>query len=88
MDIEQGFNQSAELVKTLKKTPTNEEKLKLYGLYKQVTVGDINIEKPWGIQLEASSKWEAWNNVKSLDKETASLKYIGLVTELVEKYGI
>ena len=88
MDIDQGFKQSAELVKTLKKTPSDEEKLKLYGLFKQVTVGNINIDKPWAVQFEASAKWDAWNKVKSLDKDTASLKYIGLVTELVDKYGI
>lgn len=88
MDINQGFKQSAELVKTLKQTPSNEEKLKLYGLYKQVTVGEINIDKPWAVQFEASAKWDAWNNVKSLDKKSASLTYISLVTELVDKYGI
>ncbi len=88
MDIETGFKQSAELVKTLKSDPTVEEKQELYGLYKQSTVGNINIDKPWAVQFEASAKWDAWNKVKGMEKDTAMLKYIGVVTKLVEKYGI
>lgn len=32
----------------IKPTMSNEELLKIYGLYKQATVGDCNIEKPGG----------------------------------------
>jgi len=38
----QKFTESAENVKKLSKTPTDEELKELYGLYKQATVGDIN----------------------------------------------
>lgn len=37
------FVQIAEDVKNLKTRPTDQELLDLYGLYKQATVGDINI---------------------------------------------
>ncbi|OXB84705.1 UNVERIFIED_CONTAM: hypothetical protein H355_001182, partial [Colinus virginianus] len=37
------FNGAAEDVKKLKTRPTDEELKELYGLYKQATVGDINI---------------------------------------------
>ena len=35
--------------------------LVLYGLYKQATVGDVNTEQPWKVQVEARAKWDAWN---------------------------
>lgn len=40
--ILQKFNEAAEKVKKLKTQPNDEELKELYGLYKQVTVGDIN----------------------------------------------
>ena len=43
---------------------TNDDKLALYGWFKQATVGDINIAQPWAVQVEARAKWEAWNKVK------------------------
>jgi diazepam-binding inhibitor (GABA receptor modulating acyl-CoA-binding protein) len=36
------FNTAAEEVKQLSKTPSNDELLELYGLFKQATVGDNN----------------------------------------------
>ena len=57
--------------------------LELYGLYKQSIVGNINIEKPWAIQMESCAKWEAWNSCKDMDKETSMLKYINIVNMLI-----
>ena len=38
----QKFTEAAEKVKNLAGTPTDDEQKEIYGLYKQVTVGDIN----------------------------------------------
>eukprot|EP00461_Guttulinopsis_vulgaris_P010231 UN10305 len=81
------FAAAAEKAKTLPATTTNEEKLKLYGLYKQATVGDINIDQPWAVQVEARAKWDAWAANKGMSKEEAEQKYIAVVDELVAKYG-
>lgn len=40
--MQEEFEEHAEKVKTLPETTTNENKLILYGLYKQATVGDVN----------------------------------------------
>ncbi|RKP16046.1 acyl-CoA-binding protein [Rozella allomycis CSF55] len=37
--------------------PTNDEKLKLYGAYKQATSGSCNIAKPPFWDIVAKSKW-------------------------------
>ena len=47
-------------------TISNEEKLKVYGLYKQVTVGECSEHgggQPWAVQVEKRAKWDAWNAV-------------------------
>ena len=36
------FDEAAEKVKTLSQAPSNDQKLKLYGHFKQATVGDNN----------------------------------------------
>lgn len=48
----------------LKNKPSNEVLLKLYALYKQATVGDVNIAQPWAVQMEARAKHDAWSELK------------------------
>ena len=35
----------------------NETRLTFYGLYKQATVGDVNVSSPWSIEFVAKAKW-------------------------------
>jgi hypothetical protein len=35
----------------------NETRLTFYGLYKQATVGDVNVASPWSIEFVAKAKW-------------------------------
>ena len=44
-ELQSKFDQVAKLVVNLQQAPTTDEKLQLYGLYKQVTVGDCNISE-------------------------------------------
>jgi diazepam-binding inhibitor (GABA receptor modulator, acyl-CoA-binding protein) len=32
----------------------------MYGLFKQATVGDVNIERPGMFSMEGKAKWDAW----------------------------
>ena len=72
------FEQAAERVKTLSQKPDDNEMLQLYALYKQATVGNINVERPSFWQLVAKAKWDAWNEVQGMDSESAKEKYIVL----------
>ena len=45
MTLQEEFEAAAERIKTIKKEPSNDVKLTLYGLYKQATVGDNNTGK-------------------------------------------
>ncbi|GAB2481344.1 MAG: acyl-CoA-binding protein [Cytophagales bacterium] len=66
--------------------PSNEELLKLYGLYKQATEGDNEGERPGGFDFKAAAKYMAWLNYKGKSKEEATQAYLELVNELSAKY--
>lgn len=66
--------------------PTNEELLKLYGLYKQATEGDNEGERPGGFDFKAAAKYMSWLNYKGKSKEEATEQYLLLVEELSAKY--
>uniref|UniRef100_U3FZT8 Acyl-CoA-binding protein n=1 Tax=Micrurus fulvius TaxID=8637 RepID=U3FZT8_MICFL len=82
------FDKAAEEVKNLKTQPSDQELLDLYGHFKQVTVGDVNTERPGMFDLKGKAKWDAWNKLKGMSKEDAIKAYIAKVNELKEKYGM
>ncbi|XP_034985466.1 acyl-CoA-binding domain-containing protein 7 [Zootoca vivipara] len=88
MTLEADFNTVAEKVKKLKAKPTDDELKELYGLYKQSTVGNINIECPGMLDLKGKAKWEAWNLKKGMSKEDAMKAYISKANEMIQKYGL
>ena len=79
------FETAAQKVKTLNTRPDDYTLGRLYGLYKQATVGDCNIPQPWAVQLEARAKWDAWNSQKGKSSDKAKKEYVRLVERLLEK---
>eukprot|EP01063_Lacrimia_lanifica_P015732 TRINITY_DN223_c1_g4_i1.p1 TRINITY_DN223_c1_g4~~TRINITY_DN223_c1_g4_i1.p1 ORF type:complete len:105 (+),score=39.56 TRINITY_DN223_c1_g4_i1:52-366(+) len=55
---------------------TNEAKLKVYALFKQATVGDVQGSQPYAVQFEARAKWDAWNALKGTTQEDAQAQYV------------
>ncbi|VDD82926.1 unnamed protein product [Mesocestoides corti] len=55
------FKTAAEKVKTLPHC-SDDDKLVLYGLYKQATVGDVNTGN--AIHIAGKAKWDAWSSRK------------------------
>lgn len=86
--LEERFEIAVKEVKTLPNKLQQEDLLNLYGLYKRVTIGVCNIEKPWAVQREASLKWNAWNNVSSLTTNQAMTTYIMIVNKLFKDINI
>jgi diazepam-binding inhibitor (GABA receptor modulator, acyl-CoA-binding protein) len=80
--LQNNFNMSCMLVKTLVKPPSDKDLLYLYGMYKQATVGNCNAEEPSKFSLKQHSKWEAWNMNKDIEKSVAMAFYIGKVDEI------
>ena len=77
------FIQATEVVRKLKNTPDNETLGRLYGLYKQATVGDNNTPKPSFFNLKDKIKWENWDNNRGLSTYDAEVQYITLVNSLI-----
>mmetsp|Transcript_50102 Transcript_50102/g.57653 ORF Transcript_50102/g.57653 Transcript_50102/m.57653 type:complete len:88 (+) Transcript_50102:76-339(+) len=72
------FDLACEEIKT-KKDLSNDQKLALYGTYKQATVGDVNTDRPGIFDQTGRAKWDAWNSKKGTDKEKAKADYVALV---------
>ncbi|KAK9448175.1 acyl-CoA-binding protein 2 [Limtongia smithiae] len=81
------FQKAADTVQALKVKPDNDELLKLYGLFKQATVGDNETAKPGVFDLKGKYKWQAWTDLKGMSSEDAEKEYIALVESLVAKYN-
>jgi acyl-CoA-binding protein len=77
------FQAAAKRILDLKREPTNDEKSKLYGLFKQATVGDVNVAQPYFFDLVGKAKWDAWNKYKGTSQDDAKKKYIKYVDKLL-----
>lgn len=83
----EAFNKAAESAQNLPQRPSNEELLKLYGLFKQASEGDVTGERPVGFDFKGAAKFDAWKELAGLGKEEAEEAYIAFVQSLVEKYS-
>ncbi|KAK9274845.1 hypothetical protein L1049_022099 [Liquidambar formosana] len=78
------FEESAEKAKSLPPATKDADKLILYGLYKQATVGAVNTNRPGMFSPKERAKWDAWKTVEGKTKEEAMTDYITKVKELQE----
>lgn len=82
MDLIKKFEEAVVNSKQLP-NQSNENLLKLYSLYKQATVGDVNIDKPANMfDFAGIAKFNAWEELKGISKEDAMQKYVDLVENL------
>lgn len=82
MSLEDQFNAAQAKSKTLAQKPSNDVLLKLYSLFKQGAVGDVNIERPGGFDFVGAAKFDAWEALKGQSKEEAQQAYIDYVESL------
>lgn len=84
-ELENKFNNSIELVKTCKRELTNDEKLLLYGLYKQSTIGDVNVSCPSMVfDYAGYKKWNSWKQNEGRTKCVAMNDYIDVVETIMK----
>lgn len=82
--LQEEFEEYTEKAKTLPPSTTDSDKLILYGLYKQATVGKCNTSRPGIFNLRDRAKWDAWNSLKDKTPESAMEDYITKVKQLQE----
>ncbi|EON68224.1 hypothetical protein W97_07482 [Coniosporium apollinis CBS 100218] len=85
------FKKAAEEVKNLKATPSQDEMLELYGLYKQGTQ-DPAFDKataPGMFDLKGKAKYNAWKKVADAGTKPADAQkqYVEVVNKLKAKHG-
>ncbi|TMS33916.1 hypothetical protein L596_001603 [Steinernema carpocapsae] len=83
------FERAAEEVRRLKKLPSETERLKLYGLYKQAIHGNIPAEDLYPRREEnewSLRKYDAWKTLEGTTKEEAKEAYTQLAKEMIDKY--
>lgn len=82
MSLQELFEQTVAESKALPERPDNLTLLKMYGLYKQGSSGDVQGERPGMTDFIGRAKWDAWEALKGLPQEEAQQQYIDLVAEL------
>jgi len=87
MPLEQDFQTAQTRVKTLARTPTPEELLELYSLYKQAIEGDVKGSRPGMLDFKGRAKYDAWAGRRGTSKERAMESYVAVVERLAGKYG-
>lgn len=76
------FERAAEAAKSLPSRPDDATMLKLYALYKQGTVGDVQGAKPGFFDFVGAAKYEAWEKLRGTGTEDARRQYVELVGKL------
>ena len=81
-DLQSLFEAAEANSKLLPEKPDNPTLLKIYGLYKQATLGDNAEKKPSFSDFVARAKWDAWTANKGLSADEAKQKYVDLIESL------
>ena len=86
MNNEKEFQDSVRFINNLHSVFYNfDERLKLYGLYKQSLFGDNISPKPYFFYIKSLNKWNAWKKEFGKSKVQAKLDYISYVDFISSK---
>lgn len=85
---EERFKASLKNINKLSQEPDDDTKLKLYGLFKQVTVGRCDQPEPSRIKFVERAKWQAWHGLESMSKLQAMNQYSDTVEKLLKEAGV
>lgn len=67
--------------------PSNEMKLKMYGLYRQATDGDVSGKRPGMLDPVGRFKYDAWAAQAGKSAEAAMQEYIDQVEGIAKQFG-
>lgn len=81
-DLKARFDKAVADSKTLPEKPDNMTLLKIYALYKQASVGDVQGKRPGFADMVGRAKWDAWNEQKGKSDRVAMQEYVDLIDSL------
>ncbi len=79
------FAEAQAAVTALPARPANDVLLRLYGLFKQGTVGEATGSRPGMFDITGRAKYDAWKALAGTAREDARQRYVALVNELVAR---
>ena len=50
----------------------------MYGLYKQATVGDVNIECPSSVDFIGLAKWKSWKSYSGMSESSVFVRFLNV----------
>lgn len=97
MDLNAQFQAAAQQVNNLPGDVAAPHMTELYGLYKQATEGDVNMQ-PGEVDATAADKasgpaglsqaqWDSWNQFKGVPEEEAKRRYVAKTAEITGATG-
>lgn len=86
MTSQADFESAAVRVKAAPAQPPD-RLLKLYGLYKQATVGDVAGDRPGMMDFKSRAKYNAWAALRGMAQDEARATYVKLVDEILAGAG-
>ncbi|HIE57045.1 MAG TPA: acyl-CoA-binding protein [Anaerolineales bacterium] len=84
-DLQKQFEQAAQDVMNLPKRPDDKTLLRLYGLYKQATEGNVQGRRPGFSDFKGRAKYDAWARLRGKSSTWAMEEYLKLVDMLKGK---
>lgn len=81
-DLKARFEQAVADSKQLPAKPDNETLLKIYSLFKQSSVGDVQGDRPGMMDFVGRAKYDAWAALKGQSAEQSMQAYIDLIESL------
>ena len=85
MSLSERFEDAVTKSKTLTTRPDNQTLLKIYALYKQGTLGDVQGDKPGFVDMVGRAKYEAWEGQQGKSQDEAMSEYIALIDRLADE---
>lgn len=90
-DLRLRFESAVERVRTAPAEgplkPSNEMKLKMYGLYRQAQDGDVHGKRPGMMDVIGRFKYDAWAGLKGMPPEEAMRQYVHEVESIEKKFA-
>lgn len=80
--IGEKFDAAVNAVPLLKSEPSNDVKLKMYGLFSQAKKGPCNTPPPGMFDMVGKAKHNAWSSLKNMSQEEAMQEYVKIVSSL------
>ena len=82
MSLQEQFDAAVADSKNLPERPDNMTLLKIYALYKQASVGDVEGKRPGFTDMVGRAKFDAWDGLKGTSADDAMQQYIDLIESL------